>query len=145
MLNSNFDTNLFTQEISSELALNSIIKLYDKALQSQILSTEEIVLTMRSIDFLRNKLNSHGEIRTNLMKNIDNVEKSNPNTYLGSRKFIVQESDGGLVPMRKYYVDNHNNKKPTEKNSHAVCSELVKLGYVKIEEPSRTVLVQPSK
>jgi hypothetical protein len=145
MLNSNFDTHLFTQEISSELALNSIIKLYDKALKSQILSTEEIVLTMRSIDFLRNKLNNQGELITNTTKNVENVDKSHPKPNFGSRKFLVQDANGGLIPMRKYYVNNYNDKMQTEKNSHAVCSELVKLGYIKIEEPSRTLLVQPKK
>ena len=141
----NLDPNLLTQEINSNIALNSIISLYDKALKSQILSSEEIVITMRSIDFLRNKLNNQGELITNTIKNVENVEKSNTNPNFGSRKFLVQDANGGLIPMRKYYVNNYNDKMQTEKNSHAVCSELVKLGYIKIEEPSRTLLIQPKK
>jgi len=148
MLLLNIDPQLFTKEISTTEAMETIRALYEKAYSSNCLTAEDIIISTRSMDLIKNKLIMHGEI-SNIFVDQSKKEiletQTNTNIDSARKKFLVQLPNGEIMSMLKYYVNNHNYKNKTEKNSHAVCSELIKMGYIKREEPQRILLIPPVK
>jgi len=134
------DPKLLQKEISTEEATSLIAELFSKAISANIFnSVEDVVRMTLAIDLIKNKLKrEHPEEK--IQNNI------NPRRVTGSRKFLVQV-DGNYKSMLKYFKENYEGSSIWKAgiNSHYACSALVKIGYVKIEEPSRTVLIPPTK
>jgi hypothetical protein len=134
------DPKLLEKEISTEEATSLVAELFSKAISANIFnSVEDVVRMTRAIDLIKNKLKmEHPEEK--IQNNV------NPKRASGSRKFLVQV-DGNYASMLYYFNRKYNGSSiwKAGMNSHSACSALVKIGYVKIEEPSRTVLIPPTK
>ena len=140
MLLLNLDPKLLEKEITTEEAINLIAELFSKAISANIFNNvEDVVIMTRAIDLIKTKLKmEHTEEK--IQNNV------NPKRSSGSRKFLVQV-DGNYVSMLNYFNTKYKGSSIWKAgiNSHYACSALVKIGYVKIEEPSRTVLIPPTK
>jgi hypothetical protein len=136
----NLDPKLLEKEITTEEALSLIALLYSKAIGANIFNNvEDVVRMTQAIELIKNKLKTeHPEEK---MQH-DGI----PKKVTGSRKFLVQ-IDGNYVSMLNYFNTKYKGSSiwKASINSHYACSALVKIGYIKIEEPSRTVLIPPTK
>jgi hypothetical protein len=134
------DPKLLEKEITTKEALSLIAELYSKAIGASLFNNvEDVVRMTQAIEFIKIKLKTeHPEEK---MQN-DVI----PKKVMGSRKFLVQV-DGNYVSMLNYFNTMYKGSSIWKAgiNSHYACSALVKIGYVKIEEPSRTVLIPPTK
>jgi hypothetical protein len=134
------DPKIFEKEITTEEALSLIADLYSKAIVANVFkNVEDVVKMTQAIELIKNKLKTE-------QPHEKTKQDVHPKKVTGSRKFLVEDK-GNYVSMLNYYKEKYQGTSIWKENvnSHWVCSALVKIGYVKIEEPSRTVLIPPTK
>jgi hypothetical protein len=140
MLLMNIKPDIIEKDITTEEAMSLIADLYSKALSANLFSNvEEVIRITQAIELIKSKLKTEPQ-KVTIQQGVV------PNKVNGSRKFLVQV-DGNYVSMLNYFNTKYKGTSIWKENinSHWACSALVKIGYVKIEEPSRTVLIPPTK